>query len=187
MKKYFYRIALIMLVLLMAGFAFSAAETLTSTTATAGYPVYGVGDAGSVKMAYGEYDVAANVEDGDIFEMCKLPPGAKIIGGWFRGDDLDTGTETLDMDIGWAANGGSGTYDSADPDGLLNAGVLTGDVFALGNVANVASYNYPLNGLLNTGVFPEFTEETTIQIEANAAAATFAAGTISVVIYYVMD
>lgn len=165
-----------------------AAETLTATRAASGFPKAGVGDGGSVKFAYGTYDVAANVEDGDIFEMCRIPAGATILGGWFRGDDLDTNaTETLDMDIGWAANGGSGTYDAADPDGLGNLGVLTGDAFATGNIANVVSYNYPLNGLLNTGVFPTFTRETVIQIEANAAAATFAAGTISLMIFYAVE
>jgi len=163
------------------------AETLTATRGRKGFPVAGEGDGGSLKVARGSYDVAANVEDGDIFEMCRLPAGATIVGGWFRGDDLDTGAEALDMDLGWAANGGSGTYDSADADGLGNLGVLTGDVFAAGNVANVVSYNYPLNGLLNTGVFPTFTKETVIQIEANAAATTFAAGTISLVIFYTMD
>lgn len=163
-----------------------AAETLTGTRAQKGIPVAGVGDGGSLKVAYGSYDVAANVEDGDIFEMCRVPAGATILGGWFRGDDLDTGTEALDMDLGWAANGGSGTYDTADPDGLANLGVLTGDAFAAGNCANVASYNYPLNGLLNTGVFPTFTRETIIQVEANAAANVFAAGTISIVVFYTM-
>jgi len=164
-----------------------AAETLTATRAEKNFPISEVGHGGSIKAAYGSYDVAANVEDGDIFEMCKVPAGAVIIGGWFRGGDMDTGTEALDMDIGWAANGGSGTYDSADPDGLANLGVLTGDVFAAGNVANVASYNYPFNGLLNTGVFPKFTRETMIQIEANVAAATFAAKTISIVVFYLVE
>lgn len=165
-----------------------AAETLTATRAAKGFPTAGTGDGGTLKYAYGSYDIAANVEDGDIFELCRLPAGAVILGGYFRGDDLDTNaTETLDMDLGWAANGGSGTYDSADPDGLGNLGVLTGDAFAAGNVANVVSYNYPLNGLLNTGVFPTFTRETVIQVEANAAAATFAAGTISIVIFYAIN
>ena len=162
--------------------------TFTATKGRKGVPVAGVGDGGSLKVAYGSIDIAANPADDDIYEMCRIPAGATIMGGWFRGDDIDTNaTETLDMDLGWAANGGSGTYDSADPDGLGNFGVLTGDAFATGNVANVVSYNYPLNGLLNTGVFPTFTKETVIQLEANAAAATFAAGTVSVVIFYTMD
>jgi len=163
-----------------------AAETLTSTRAADTFPVYKPQGAGALGVAYGTYAIAANVEDGDIFEMCKVPANAVIVGGHFYGDDLDTGTETLDMDLGWAANGGSGTYDSADPDGLGNLGVLTGDAFAAGNVSNVAGLMYPLSGLFATGVLPTFTAETTIQVEANAAAATFAAGSISVVVFYVV-
>jgi hypothetical protein len=164
-----------------------AAETLTSTRAAASFPVFKASGSGIVCAAHGTYAIAANVEDGDIFEMCKVPAGATLLGGYFYGADLDTGTETLDMDVGWAANGGSGTYDSADPDGLGNFGVLTGDAFAAGNVSNVTGLNYPLNGLFATGVLPTFTAETTIQVEANAAAATFAAGSISVVAFYVVD
>lgn len=163
------------------------AETLTSTRAGAGFPVSSYAGAGVVMAAHGTYAIAANVEDGDIFEMCKVPAGATVIGGYFYGADLDTGTETLDMDIGWAANGGSGTYDSADPDGLGNLGVLTGDAFAAGNVSPVAGLVYPFSGRLSTGVLPTFTKETTIQIEANAAAATFAAGSVSLVVFYVID
>ena len=195
MKKYSIRniiigimTALIMALLVGPADTFAAAETLTATRAVSGFPVMGKGDAGMVKVAYGTYDVAANVEDGDIFQMCRLPAGATVVGGYFKGDDLDTNaTETLDLDVGWAANGNTGTYDTADPDGLANLGVLTGDAFVTGNVANVVSYNYPLNGLMNTGVMIKFTAETIIQIEANAACATFAAGTISLFVYYTMD
>lgn len=162
-----------------------AAETLTSTRAASTFPTFQPMGAGLVAAAYGTYTLAANVEDGDIFEMCKIPAGATIIGGYLYGDDLDTGTETLDMDIGWAANGGSGTYDSADPDGLGNLGVLTGDAFAAGNVSPVAGLIYPFSGVFATGELPSFTKETTIQIEANAAAATGGTGTVSVVVLYV--
>lgn len=160
----------------------------TAKRAVAGYPVAGVGDSGTKKIAYGSIDVAVNPVADDTYEFCRLPAGATITGGYLRGDRLDTNaTETLDLDIGWAANGGSGTYDGVDADGLGNLGVLTGDVFALGNVANVVSYNYPLNGLLNTGVFPTFTAETVIQLTTIVTAATFAAGTLSIVIEYTMD
>ena len=163
------------------------AETLTATRAADAFPVFAPPGAGILCAAYGTYEVAANVEDGDIFEMCKVPAGATILGGWFYGDDLDTGTEALDMDVGWAANGGSGTYDSADPDGLGHFGVLTGDAFAAGNVSNVAGLIYPLMGHFGNGDLPTFTRETTIQVEANAAAGTFTAGAISVVVFYVVD
>ncbi|MFZ5667956.1 MAG: hypothetical protein ACOY4K_00530 [Pseudomonadota bacterium] len=164
------------------------AETLTATRAASTFPVPGpAGFAGLVRCAYGTYTIAANVEDGDIFEMCRLPAGATIVGGWFYGADLDTGTETLDMDIGWAANGGSGTYDAADPDGLGNLGVLTGDAFAAGNVSPVTGLQYPLSGVLAAGTLPSFTAETVIQIEANAAAATGGTGAIALCVFYVLD
>lgn len=162
------------------------AETLTSTRAAASFPVFKASGAGIVCAAYGTYEVAANVEAGDIFEMCKVPAGAVILGGMFYCDDLDTGTEVLDMDIGWAANGGSGTYDAVDTDGLGNLGVLTGDAFAAGNVSPVAGLIYPLSGVLADGDLPTFTRETTIQVYANVAANSFTAGAMSIVVYYVV-
>lgn len=162
------------------------AETLTATRAAATFPVFKASGSGLMCAAYGTYEIAADVEDGDIFEMCRVPAGAVLMGGYFYGDDLDTGTETLDMDIGWAANGGSGTYDSADPDGLGNLGVLTGDAFAAGNVSPVAGLIYPFSGVFAEGDLPTFTNETTIQIEANAASGTFTAGAVSVVVFYVV-
>ena len=119
--------------------------------------------------------------------MCKLPAGAVVLGGHLYAADIDTNaTETLDIDVGWAANGGSGTYDSADSDGLGNFGVITGDAFATGNVSNETGVHYPLAGLLATGVLPSFTAETTIQVLFNATAATFSAGSVSVVVFYVV-
>lgn len=163
------------------------AETLTAARAKSDFPVFDPGNSGVVCAAYGSYDIAAAVEDGDIFEMCRVPAGARLLGGWFYGDDLDTGTETLDMDLGWAANGGSGTYDAADPDGLGNLGVLTGDVFAAGNVSPVVGLIYPFSGIFATGELPYFTKETIIQIEANAAGNAGHTGTVSLVVFYVVD
>lgn len=187
MKKHFsIFIALLLACLLCAGNAFAAAETLYSTFGLSGSTVFGQGTAGNLKVCRATYEVAANVEDGDIFVMCKVPAGATIVGGMIFADDLDTNaTETLDMDIGWAANGGSGTYDSADPDGLGNLGVWTGDTVAdhaveVGNV-------FHLTGVMADGDLPTFTKTTKIQIEANAVAATFTAGAMSVAVYYTMD
>jgi hypothetical protein len=163
------------------------AETLTATRGATGFPIAGPSLAGVLQCAYGSYTIGAAVEDGDIFEMCWVPAGAVVVGGMFYGADLDTGTETLDMDLGWAANGGSGTYDAADPDGLGNLGVLTGDAFALGNVSPVAGLMYPLSGILATGVLPFFTKKTKLQVEANVAGNAGHTGTISLVVYYVVD
>ena len=163
------------------------AETLTSTRASNTFPTFAPFGNGAVGVAYGEYNIAAAVEDGDIFEMCVVPAGARVVGGMFYGADIDTGTETLDMDLGWAANGGSGTYDAADPDGLGNLGVLTGDAFAAGNVSPVVGLMYPLSGVMAAGVLPFFTKRTTIQVEANAASNAGHTGLISLVIFYVVD
>ena len=54
-------------------------------------------------------------------------------------------THDLDLDVGWKANGGSGTYDTIDADGLGNLGVLTGDASAP-NQATAVGLIYGLYG-----------------------------------------
>lgn len=161
--------------------------TTTATRAASSFPVFQPTGAGLVCAAYGTVSISADPSPNDIFNMCKLPAGAVVLGGHLYAADLDTdATETLDLDVGWAANGGSGTYDSADADGLGNFGVITGDAFAAGNVSNVTGVHYPLAGLLVTGVLPSFTKETTITVTAIDDAATLTAGSLSVVVYYVV-
>lgn len=154
-----------------------AAETLTGTRAAADFPVFQPRGAGALAVAYGTYAVAANVEDGDIFELCKIPAGAVVVGGFFSTGDLDTGTEVLDIDLGWAANGA----EAADPDGFVNSGVLTGD--AITDLLAAGSNMRPFP--MATGPLT-FTAETTIQAEANVAANAFAAGTIYACVFYIV-
>lgn len=161
-----------------------AAETLTGTRAASTFPAFKPTGAGLLCAAYGTYEVPAAVEAGDIFELCKVPAGAVILGGHVYADDLDTGTEALDIDIGWAANGGSGTYDAVDTDGLGNLGLWSGD--AVTDVKPEVGIHYVLGGNLMNGDFPEFTRETTIQAYVNVAAGTFTAGALSVVVFYVV-
>lgn len=133
------------------------------------------------QRAYGNIAISANPADGDIYELVKLPAGATVVGGYLYGDDLDTNaTETLDLDLGWAANG----EEAADPDGFGNLGVWTGDA-VVGIKPEVGNY-FPLGGVLFTTGPQTFTNETTIQLEANAAAATFAAGSVWLVVDYVV-
>lgn len=162
--------------------------TFTATRAAAGVQPFKAHGNGLLQVAYGTIEVAANPADGDIYEMCKVPAGAVILGAFMYADDLDTGTEVLDMDVGWAANGGSGTYDSADPDGLGNLGVLTGDASTLPNIANAAGLHIVLpSPHFANGDLPQFTKETTIQVEANVAANSFTAGAMSIVVLYTVD
>lgn len=164
------------------------AETLTATRGHKNFPGPAAPQAaGQLMVAWGEYNIPAAVEDGDIFEMCWVPAGAVIHGGYFIGADIDTGTETLDMDIGWAANGGSGTWDAADPDGLGNLGVLTGDAFAAGNLSNVAGLLYPFFFTTAAGRCPRFTKKTLLQIEANDAGNAGHTGYVTLVVFYSVD
>ena len=164
------------------------AETLTGTRGVTGFPIASFAGAGVVQAAYGSYTIAAVVEAGDIFEMCWVPAGAVILGGMVYAADIDTGTETLDMDLGWAANGGSGTYDAVDTDGLGNFGVWTGDAFANPSISPVTGNMIPLSGaFLAGGVLPYFTKKTKIQLYANAASNAGHTGAVSVVVYYVVD
>ena len=165
-----------------------AAETLTGARAASTFMPQGHGYGGALYTCFGSYTVPANVEDGDIFEMCKTPAGFLALGGWISSDDLDTGTEALDMDLGWAANGSStqatfvspwGTsYSdsgySASATGLGNFGVWSGD--AITDLKPAGSIYYPI--ILPTPLW--FAYPTKIQVEANAAAGTFTAGTMTV-------
>lgn len=158
-----------------------AAETLTTNRAADSFPVAGIGEAGTLKVATGTYELAANVETGDIFEMCKVPKNAVVVMGWVYGDDLDTGTEALDMDVGWAANG----VDAVDTDGFGNLGTWTGD--ATTDIKPEVSIYYPFGGVLRTAGPKKFGAETTIQIYANTAANAGGTGTLTVVVLYFID
>lgn len=163
------------------------AETLSNTPLSVG-AAHGL--AKNVKVWHRKYEIAANVEDGDIFKLGYLPKNSMVIGSVLSADDIDTGTEALDLDAGWAANsGGSATYydsdtgvtytnsgASASASGLINSGVLTGDGLAESHTGNQRIQFYP------DPLF--FSEKTMIQLEANAAAGTFAAGTAGLYLFY---
>ena len=153
--------------------------TFTSEQVTNGQ-VYGpvVANPGVV-TAYGEINITANPTASDVYELVKIPAGATVVGGYVMAEDLDTNVApTLDMDIGWAANG----VDNADPDGLGNLGVWSGD--AVAGIKPEAGNYYVLGGVLFTAGPKTFTAETTIQLTCVATAATFAAGKAWVVIHY---
>lgn len=157
------------------------AETLTATRAKSPFPVHGQGDAMNLKVATGTYEIAAAVETGDIFEMCKVPAGAVVVMGWVYGDDIDTGTEALDFDIGWKATADEVT----DTDGFGNLGTITGD--ATTDVKPEASIWYPFGGVLRTTGPKRFSAEATIQVYCNTASNAGHVGTLTVVVLYFMD
>lgn len=153
--------------------------TFTAARAAANYPVSRGLGAGNLCVAYGVIEVAANPVAADVYQLCRVPRGAVVVGGWIRSDDLDTNaTETLDIDIGWAANG----VDAANSSGFGNLGVMGTDTVA--GIKPEAGYNYPFGGVLATDGPQAFAAETIIQVTTVATAATFAAGTLSAVVLY---
>lgn len=159
------------------------ASTTTGVRAEAGYPTPGpTGFAGIKRCAIGSHTFASgDDEDGDIFAVCKIPAGATVVGGYVQGKDLDTGTEALDIDIGWAANG----TESADVDGFGNLGLLSGD--AVTDIRPETGLYYPLGGVLFTTGPQKFSADTVIQFEVNTAAGTLGGGKLTVVLDYVFD
>lgn len=155
--------------------------TFTADRARSTFPVFQGEGSGALCVAYGTIEVTANPVASDVYEMCRIPAGAVVVGGWIRSDDLDTNaTETLDLDVGWLANG----VESADPDGFGNLGVMGTDTVA--GVKPETGYNFQFGGTLITDGPRAFSRETVIAVTVVATAATFAAGTLSVGVYYVV-
>lgn len=160
--------------------------TYTATRAASTFPAFKGEGSGALCVAYGSYTVPSNLAAASIIEMCRVPAGAVVLGGEFIGVDLDTnGTEELDWDIGWFANGA----EAADTDGLGNLGVITGDAFAAGSISMSAGIHYNLatttgSKIQETGPLT-FTNETVFGITVNVDAATGGTGLIQLRIYYV--
>jgi hypothetical protein len=153
--------------------------TFTGSHAASTYPVGGAGAANLLHVAWGVYNIATNPTAADIFQFCKVPAGATVIGGYLQAVDLDTGTEAFDFDIGWAANG----TDVADPDGFGNLDVLTGDVSVHLPVAGIW---VPFAGIIQSAGFKKFAAETTLIGTANVAANATGTGIVKLVAHYVM-
>lgn len=155
--------------------------TFTANRAKPTFPVFKSDGGGELCCAYGVIEVTANPVANDVYQMCRVPAGAIVVGGVIRSDDLDTNaTETLDIDVGWAANG----VEAGNPAGFGNLGVMGTDTVA--GIKPEAGYNYPFGGVLITDGPQAFTNETIIVVTCNATAATFAAGTLSVIVYYIV-
>lgn len=155
--------------------------TLTGSRAAASFPVAGAAvPAGVLQVAWGIYNFAVAPSAADIVNMCKVPANATVIGGFLQGADIDSGTETLDIDVGWAANG----TDVADPDGFGNNGVLSGD--ATTERLPVAGIYVPFTNVIQDAGFKTFAAETTITCTIVAAANAGGTGVLKVVVFYVV-
>lgn len=155
--------------------------TLTGTRGTPTFPIGGFGDSSNLKVAWGSYTFAVNPTAADIVNLCWVPKNARVLGGYVQAKDLDTGTEALDIDIGWLANGS----DAADPDGFGNLGTWTGD--AITDLRPEVGIYYPLGGVLFTTGPQKFAEDTVIAATVNTPANATGTGIMTAVVFYVID
>jgi hypothetical protein len=134
---------------------------------------------GVLGVAWGYYNATAALAQNDIIHFCRVPAGATVIGGYFQAADIDTGTEALDIDIGWAANGA----EAVDTDGFGNLGVLDGDVIS--QFRPVAGIYYPFINIIQTNGYQTFTKETMLTATVNAAANAGGTGMLKLVAHWV--
>jgi hypothetical protein len=112
------------------------------------------------------YEIASALSASDIITMVRVPANFTVWHGWLMGDDLDTGTEELELDVGI----------SGDTDKFLNSGVITGD--AVTGIKPETGILYPLfGGGSNLPWTP--TEATDIIVTVAAAAEAGGTGTLS--------
>lgn len=155
-----------------------AIGTVSSDQVDAKRPVAGHGFAGNLKVAYGTYNIASAVAQNDVIQMCRTPKGAVIIDVAIYGQDIDTGTEALDFDAGYAANG----VDDADTDAWGAFVNVTGD--GIGNdTAGVRLFG---GGVLASGGPKQLGAETVHQILFNAAANAGGTGRLTMVVHYIL-
>jgi hypothetical protein len=153
---------------------------VAAVRAAAGIPVAQPGTGGALCVAWGTYTHASNLAATTVIEYCRVPKGARIVGGYWSATDLDTGTEELDIDIGYLANG----VDTADPDAFGNLDVITGDASVH---TKVAGSWIPFQGVLTTAGPVLVNAETVCAATINVDAAATGTGQSTMVVYYTMD
>ncbi|HJQ15929.1 MAG TPA: hypothetical protein VJ859_02925 [Allosphingosinicella sp.] len=154
--------------------------TLIGPRAVASFPVGGAISAPGLNVAWGYYNATSALAQNDVIHFCRLPKGATVVMGWFQAADIDTGTEALDIDIGWLANG----TDAADTDGFGNFGTLDGDAVSM--FRPVAGIYYPFINIIQDSGYKTFAAETIVAGLVNTAANAGGTGMLKVVCHYVM-
>lgn len=129
----------------------------------------GAGGAGDMKVLFGSYNIATALSAADTVNFFTAPAGFTPLMGFLQGADIDTGTETLEIDIGI----------SGDTTKYLNSGVISGDIVT--EIKPVAGIWMPLAEELFTVVPTQFTVDTDIVGTITAAAQAGGTGVITLI------
>lgn len=132
--------------------------------------VPGTGPGGDLKVLYGEKTFTTAPSAGDVIKMFKIPAGFVPLFGYLMGDDIDTGTEAMELDVGI----------TGDTTKYLNSGVITGDTIA--NEKITVGIKIPLQEDLMTEPAAAFTSETDCLVTVTAAANAGGTGTVKVIL-----
>jgi len=132
---------------------------------------------GVLLSRYVTFTIPEVPEVGDTYDFFRLPAGAVPVGGYAVVSDIDTGTETFELDIGIAASEGGAVIDA---DYFTNSGVLTGDAATppLTNGAEIRHFNGPFP------TQPQLLAETIVRGTVIAVAAAGGTGTVTVRVDY---
>lgn len=120
---------------------------------------------GELIEVYAELALTVAPVINDVYQMIKVPAGARIIGWTLGSDDIDSnGSPAVTLSLG--DGGSTARYVSASTIGQTGAA--------------------PVNALLKTGYGYVYTADDTIDILCAAAPATFAAGSIRCSVKYIV-
>ena len=123
---------------------------------------------GSSTILGGTYEIASALSANDLIYMVQIPAGFELWDGWLICDDIDTGTATLELDVGTAASSAF----------FIDSGVLNGS--AVTNYLPVAQIRIPF-AVASLPYKP--TTATDIIVKITAAANAGGTGTVNL---YVM-
>lgn len=144
---------------------------MATTEQTTQYPmpVPGTGSAGDLKVLYGTIAIGTALTVNSTVNLFTAPKGFTPLFGRMVSDNLDTGTEALEIDIGI----------TGDTTKYLNSGVLaTGD--AIANEKITLGISIPLQEELMTVKPTPFAADTDIIATITAAAAAGGTGVLTV-------
>jgi hypothetical protein len=153
--------------------------TLFGSRGAANFPVPQPVGGGVLNTHWSTYNFLVNPTAADVVRMLTLPARSTVVGGFLYGPDIDTGTDALDIDVGWQANG----VEAANAQGFGNNGVLNGA--AITNLKPETGIWRPLGGVLFTTGPQFFTAETNIVLTVQAAANAGGTGRLTLVVHYV--
>jgi hypothetical protein len=128
-----------------------------------------IGSGGStLKMLYGTLEIGTAQSATDTVNLFTIPAGFTPFFGYMVGDDIDTGTEALEIDIGV----------TGDTTKYLDSGVITGDTIA--NEKITVGIKIPLQEDLMTVKPTEVTTDIDCIATVTAAANAGGTGTLTV-------